>query len=54
MDTNMGTGIGSKWTAAQEREDYERIIKNYKPRGTHTLGALYGSKHGAKKTSNDR
>lgn len=43
-----GTGIGSKWTAQQEREDYERIIKNWKPRGTHTLGLIFSSKRGEK------
>jgi hypothetical protein len=49
----IGSGIG-RWTAEQERNDFERIMKNYKPRGTHTLGPLYGTKHGAKKTSSDK
>jgi hypothetical protein len=44
---NDGTGIGW-WTAEEERKDYERIIKNWRPRGTHSLGAMYGSKHGEK------
>jgi len=44
---NDGTGLG-RWTAEDEAKDYERIIKNYKPRGTHSLGAMYGSKHGEK------
>jgi hypothetical protein len=43
-----GTGISNKWNVEQERADHERIIKNYKPRGTHTLGPVFGSKHGEK------
>jgi hypothetical protein len=49
----MGSGIGNKLTAEQERKVVEDVIKNYKPRGTHTLGPLFSSKHGAKKNSND-
>lgn len=49
-----GTGIGNKWTAEEEKADLDRIMKNDKPRGTHTLGAVFGQKHGAKKTSEDK
>lgn len=48
----MGSGIGNKMNAEQERKVNEDVIKNYKPRGTHTLGPIFGSKHGEKKTSN--
>jgi hypothetical protein len=50
-ENNPGTGIGNKWTAKLEREDYERIIKNYRPRGTHTLGNMF--RNNPKKTSSD-
>lgn len=40
MEENPGTGISNR-TSKWEREDYERIIKNWKPRGTHTLGIIF-------------
>lgn len=42
-----GTGIG-KMTAQQEQEDFDKIMKNWKPRGTHTLGIIFSSKKGEK------
>lgn len=47
--TTPGTGIG-RWTAKQECEDDKRIIKNYRPRGTHTLGPMF--RNNPKKDSN--
>lgn len=47
----MGSGISNKMNAQQEREELERIEKNYKPRGTHTLGIMFDSKRPTKKTS---
>jgi len=45
---NIGSGIGNKMTAEQERKINEDVIKNYRPRGTHTLGPIFGSKRGKK------
>lgn len=44
----IGSGIGQKMTAEQERKVVEDIIKNYRPRGTHSLGPIFGSKRGKK------
>jgi len=49
----IGSGIGNRMTAEQERKVNEDVIKNYKPRGTHTLGPLFGSKRGKKITSEE-
>ena len=39
-----GTGLGNKLTGKQEREDFERIMKNYRPRGLRTLGKEFETK----------
>ena len=48
-----GTGIGNRWTAKQEREDYERIMKNWRPRGLRTLGREFSTKDGRKEKKGD-
>lgn len=50
----IGSGISNKMTAEQEAKVIEDINKNYKPRGTHTLGPLFASNRGKKKTSTDK
>lgn len=35
------SGIGNRWSGEQEQEDRKRILKDYRPRGTHTLGPYF-------------